>query len=112
MPIQTLTLEIFTLYFLTAGLVLKLVVFTESIVTEGAIEYSPAMFPHCTLAFNARRVGERADTRVGSQTLSTVAYPRFTEVTNSTLQEDKHHTMYDRAIGDYLETKMPRLDLR
>ncbi len=104
MLIQTPTLEIFRVYFLTAGLMLKLIVLAESIVTEGAIEHSPSVFPHCTLTFNTHWVGEWTDTCVGGQASSTVAHPRFTEVTNGTLQEYKSITQCQCIVVTHTHT--------
>lgn len=65
---------------LTAGLVFKLVIFTEEAATEGTPEDASSMVPDGSLALGTLGVLEGAGARVGRQTLPPVAHPRLTEI--------------------------------
>lgn len=74
------TFVCFCLKNLAACLVLKLVIFTEEVLTEGATEDSPTMIPDTTITLDAVCIRQGTGTCVSAQTFSPVADPGFTEV--------------------------------
>lgn len=110
------TLECVRFQDLTARLVLKLVVFTQVVVAEGALEDAATVFPDVALALNARRILQGARASVRRQALSSMAHPGLTVVANGTHHCEPrgelsgvldhtvaglHHTLHFTALGTH-----------
>ena|SRR6218665_244939 len=90
---------------LTAGLVFKLVIFTEEAAAEGTPEDASSMVPDGSLALGTLGVLEGAGARVGRQTLPPVAHPRLTEIAYGALERKLHQMLIsDRQCGHVLHT--------
>lgn len=79
----------------------KLVILTQEVVAERALEDPPPMVPHSPLALYAHHVRQRASAGVSGQALTAVTHPSFTEVTYSTLkiQKEDHDIMQSPKIN-------------
>lgn len=84
---------------LTAGLVLKLIVLTQEVVTEGATKYPSPVVPYTAFALNAVCIGEGTLTGMGAQTLPAVTDPGFTEVTHR--PDHSHPSAVDPWVFDH-----------
>ena len=83
------TFQVFGLELLTAGLVLKLIILTDKVVAEGALEYPTTMIPHPSVALDAGGIGQRARAGVSGETLAAMTHPSLTEVTDGTLEGER-----------------------
>jgi len=81
--VAALALEVFCLYDLTTGLVLKLVILTQEVETEAAQEYSATVVPDASLTLNADGVAADAGASVRLEALPAVAHPGLTKITDS-----------------------------
>lgn len=63
---------------------LKLIILTQEVVTEGTAEDSPSVIPDLAFTLNAVRINQGTCAGVCTQTFPTMAHPGFAEVAHCT----------------------------
>lgn len=72
---------------------LKLIVFAQIAITEGALEYPPAVIPNTSLAFLTNGFHQGADAGVTGEATSSVAYPSLAMIAYGSLKHSVCDTM-------------------
>lgn len=83
--VEYITFIIFWIQNLTWSLVLKLIIFTKICWTIRAHEYTTTMIPRSTFTFSTICILKGTNTSMSCKAFSTMTHPRFTKITNSTL---------------------------
>lgn len=86
---------------LAAGLMFKLIIFTEEIMAERTAEYSASMVPDASLTLNTLCISKRADTSMATEAFPAMANPSFTEITDGSHHGKAcavHTSMFDDTV--------------
>jgi len=92
-PVATQALQVLLLHDLTAGLVLELVILTQNLEAEAAVEAPAPVFPDTPLTLDTLGILESAGTGVALEALPAVAHPGLAEVT------DGPHHLHPNGVG-------------